>query len=346
MRALGIDIGTTNIKMIELSGTLDDITLENYGILETYGYLERNNAAIQTNYFKLVEEITTDLLKKLLLVFKPKTKRVFFSLPVFSSFITNFDLPFINDKDIARAVPFEAKKYIPIPLEDLEINWMVISKEEKDERGKSQIVLIATPKELIQKYQRIAQSLNLNLLGWEIEGLSIVRSLIGEDKTPMLIADIGTQISNLFVIESGFLITYETLNIGGAEITHIISQSLGVTKERAEEFKKIKGFKVAPQEMGVVNVLMPIVDNFGNEILRMADIYYQKTNKKIERIILTGGMANMPGLDEYFTSFLNLPVEKAWPFKGIKYQQYLEPLLKDVAPYLSIATGVAIKGLE
>ena len=224
MRTLGIDIGTTNIKAVELSGTLNNIILENYGILETYGYLERSNAAIQTNYFKLVEEITTELLRQLFSAFKPKTKRAFFSLPVFSSFITNFDLPFTNNKEIVQAVPFEAKKYIPLPLEELEINWMVIAKAADGRKEKSRIVLVATPKELI--------------------------------------VDIGTQVTNLFVVDNTFLVNFESLNIGGAEITHIISQSLGVTQERAEEFKKIKGFKVNPEEMGVVNVLMPIVDNW------------------------------------------------------------------------------------
>ena len=345
MRTLGIDIGTTNIKAVELSGTINNMVLENYGILETYGYLERSNAAIQTNYFKLVEEITVELLRQLFLVFKPKTKRAFFSLPVFSSFITNFNLPFVNDKEIAQAVPFEAKKYIPLPLEELEINWMVVAKNVEGGKETSRIVLVATPKELIQKYQHIAQALSLNLVGWEIEGFSLARALVGEDKTPTLITDIGTQITNLFVVDNGFLVNFESLNIGGAEITHIISQSLGVSQERAEEFKKIKGFKIAPEEMGVVNVLMPIVDNFGNEILRMIDIYREKNNRQIEKVILTGGTANMPGLAEYFTEFLNLTVEKAWPFKQIKYQQFLEPLLRDVAPYLSVATGAAIQGL-
>jgi len=346
MRSLGIDIGTTNIKIVELSGTLNSINLENYGILETYGYLERNNAVIQTNYFKLVEETTADLLKKLLDVVKPKTKRAIFSLSTFSSFITSFNLPFVTDKDIIQAVPFEAKKYIPMPLDDLEINWMIVEKSKEGGKENSKIVLIATPKELIERYKRIAQLSGLEIVGWEIEGMSIVRALTQNDKDSMIVIDIGTQITNLFVIENGFLINYENLNIGGAEITHIISQSLGVTQQRAEEFKKIKGFKVDPQEMGIVNILMPIVDNFGNEILRMMDIYHQKYNKDIKKIILSGGTANMPGLDEYFSSFLNVPVEKSWPFKNIKFQQFLEPLLKDVSCYLTIAAGAALKDFK
>ena len=82
MRSLGIDIGTTNIKAVELNQSGDKIRLENYGLLETYGYLERPNAAIQSGYFKIVEEITADLLKKLLLFLRknriPILKAIFF----------------------------------------------------------------------------------------------------------------------------------------------------------------------------------------------------------------------------------------------------------------------------
>jgi cell division ATPase FtsA len=93
-------------------------------------------------------------------------------------------------------------------------------------KEKSRIVLIATPKELIERYKRIAQLSGLEIVGWETEGMSIVRALAQNDKDSMIVMDIGTQITNLFVIENGFLINYENLNIGGAEITHIISQVL------------------------------------------------------------------------------------------------------------------------
>ncbi len=277
---------------------------------------------------------------------KPKTKKIVFSLPTFSSFITQFELPFVDKKEISNAVQFEAKKYIPVPLEELEISWMLTNQVVDGTKSKSNIVLIATPRDLIEKYRRMAKLMELDVLGLEIEGVSLVRSLIKGDKRSAVIVDIGTQITNFFVVENGFLINYETLNIGGAEITHVISQSLGVNKERAEEFKKLKGFKVDPQEMGVVNILIPIVDNFGNEILRVIDMYQQKNNKKIERIIISGGGANMPGLTEYFEQFLNMPVEKAWPFDGIQYADFLEPLLKDVSAFLSVSTGAAIGGLE
>lgn len=352
MRGLGIDIGTTNIKVVELAGSLDEIKLENYGILETYGYLERPNAAIQTSYFKIVEEITTDLLKKLFLALKPKTKRAVLSLPIFSSFVTTIELPFMEEKELAKAIPFEARKYIPLPLEEVEIEWTILSQEknvqEKNEKiiSKSQILLIALPKELIEKYKKIAKNLDLNLISLELESLAIHRSLIsGKQESPILVMDIGTQSSNIIIFDKGYLMSNENLNVGGAELTYLIAQGLGISQERAEEFKRLRGLKGESQEREIVNLLLPMLDYFANEIKRAINIYAEKTNQIIEKVILIGGTANFPGLEEYFQEVLNLKVEKGWPFAKISYQSFLEPLLKEVGPLLTIATGLAMRAI-
>jgi len=346
MRALGIDVGTTNIKIVELSGSAGEINLENYGVLETYSYLERPNAAIQTSYFKIVEEITFDLLKKLLSSLKPKTRRAVISLPIFSSFVTVFDVPLREESEIARAVPFEAKKYIPLPLEELTIDWAIIKRgDESGQNSKSKILLIAFPKELLYRYKRIAKDANLDVVAFELESVALVRSLVGKNKSPVLVVDIGSQAANLIVIDEGYLMSNESLTVAGSEITHVISQGLGVSKERAEEFKRVKGFNVEPQEAEVVNLMLPLIDYFGNEILRTINIYKEKSAKEIKEVILAGGAANLPGLEGYLGQYTNLEVKRAWPFKSIKYQEFLEPLLREIGPSLSVATGLAMRGV-
>jgi len=347
MRSLGVDIGTTNIKMVELSSSGNEISLENYGVLETYSYLERPNAAIQSSYFKIVEEVTSDLVKKLLSTLKPKTRRSVISLPIFSSFVTVFEVPFQEEKEISRAIPFEAKKYIPLPLEELTIDWAIIGGPEAAVKNVgSKILLIAIPKELIRRYQKIAKDSGLDAVAFELESVALGRSLIGQEKSPVLILDIGSQSSNLAVIDNGYLVSNESLTTAGAEITHVLAQGLGISKERAEEFKRVKGFNVTPQEAEVVNLMMPIIDYFGSEITRAMSIYKERTSRDVKKVMLAGGTANLPGLDGYLSQALNLDVQRAWPFNHISYQQFLEPLLKEIGPSLSVATGLALREMR
>ncbi len=345
MRSLGIDIGTTNVKVVELNQSGGEVRLENYGLLETYGYLDRPNAAIQSSYFKIVEEITADLLKKLFTTFKPKTKKAVLSLPIFSSFVTVFELPLKEEKDIMRAIPFEAKKYIPVALDDLEIDWAIVGQSGEGSAVRSQILLIAIPKEIIEKYKKIGKVTGLDVEVFELESVALARALIGQDKNPVIVADIGSQSTSLITVDNGYLVANESLTVAGSEITHVISQSLGVAKERAEEFKRIKGFNVEPQEAEVVNLMLPIIDYFGNEIHRAVGVFKEKTQRDIQRVILSGGTANLPGLDNYLSQYLNIKVEKAWPFNKVQFDQFTEPLLRDVGPSLSVAVGLALRGL-
>lgn len=353
MRFLGVDIGTANIKVVELSSSDGQITLENYGILETYNYLERPNAAIQTSYFKIVEKLTANLLKKVIKEMNPKTNNAILSLPIFSSFVTIFELPLTNEKEIEKSIPFEAKKYIPMDLSTLQIDWAVIEKPKNEisrpsinQSNKSEILLVAVPKDLIEKYKTIAKESNLDDETVELESVSYIRSLAKGEKDSVLIADIGGQSANLITVDNGYLVANENLQIAGSEITHVIAQSLGVSQERAEEFKRIKGFNVDPQEVEVINLMMPIIDYFGNEINRSITVYKQKSGRDIKKVILAGGTANLPGIDKYLSKYLKLPVERAWPFKNIKYQPFLEPLLREVGPNLACAVGLAMRELR
>lgn len=343
MRFLGVDIGTSNIKVVELSSSSEGPVLENYGILETYSYLERPNAAIQTSYFKIVEKNTANLFKGLFKEMRPKTDNSIMSLPIFSSFVTVFELPLTDEKEIEKAIPFEAKKYIPMDLSGLEVDWAIIGRKGNNI---SQILLVAISKELISKYSNIAKLANLDIEAYELESVAFTRSLSQGEKEPIIVADIGSQSMNLITIDNGYLVANENLTTAGAEITHIISRSLGISKERAEEFKRIKGFNVEPQEREVVNLMMPIIDFFGNEIGRAAKLHKNKTGKDVKKIILAGGSANLPGMDDYLSNYLSSPVERAWPFAGIRYESFLEPLLREVGPSLACAVGLAMRELR
>ena len=90
--------------------------------------------------------------------------------------------------------------------------------------------------------------------------------------------------------------------------------------------------------------MLPIIDYFGNEIHRAIGFFKEKTQRDVQRVILSGGTANLPGLDAYLSQYLNVKVEKAWPFANVQYDQFAEPLLRDVGPSLSVAVGLALRG--
>ena len=190
---VGVDIGTTSIKIVELGGKKGEKPfLKNYGTLEGYGYLERINNAIQTSNLKMMEKDVVQLLVLLLRQLKIETKDAVASIPSFSAFTTLLDIPQMTKAETDQAVEYQAQAYVPVPISDVVLDYTVVNQYE-DDRGvkKQQIFLVSVQKEIVKRYQEIFRSAGLNLKVLEIEGLSLARVLTSGDPTTTLIIDIG-----------------------------------------------------------------------------------------------------------------------------------------------------------
>jgi len=341
---LGVDIGTTSIKMVELSKGRIQPRLLNYGILETYGHLERFNDAIQTSFLKIAERQTSEFLKMLLEKTKTKTVNAIASVPAFSAFTTTFEIPEMSEVDTAKAVPFQISQNLPVSVSEMAVEWFKIGKKE-DEKGfmKQEIFVISVPKEQIIRYQNIFKLAGLKLKAIEIETFALIRSLVGNDPTATLIVDIGARSTNIAVVEQGFLrYSYQT-DFAGGSLTQAIAKALNINTMRAEEIKKQKGLLAADSEYELSTLIIPLLDAIINEAKRVKDNYEKNRETKIERVILAGGGANLLGINHYFEEQINLPVVIGNSFLKIEYPPKIEPFIKELGPSFSVAVGLGIR---
>lgn len=343
---LGVDIGTTSIKMVEVTESSSIYRLKNYGLLESYGHLERVNDAIQTSSLKLFERETTNLLKTLLKQVKPSTKNVVASIPAFSSFVTLLDMPMMTDVETTKGMPFQARQYIPLPVSEVAIDWLKVG-EKEDENGvkKQQVLLISVPNEQIKKYQMIFKAAGLTLVSLEIEGLALTRMLINGDQTPTLVMDIGARSTNILVTDGGHLKLVAQTDFAGGTLTQAVASGLNININRAEELKKLRGLLGSGGEYELSTLMFPYLDAIIGEAKRLRTRYETEYAGKLERVILTGGGANLPGLEEYIGEQIGLPALKANPFSRVGYPDNLEPIIGELGPMFSVALGLAIRGL-
>ena len=201
--------------------------------------MERLNDAIQTSSLKILEKDAVKLLKFLISQIKPKTNQVVASLPSFAAFITLLELPIMPDGDTAKAVIFQARQYIPLPVSEVTIDWLKVG-EREDEEGikKQQILLISVPNECIKSYQSIFKAAGLKLVALEIESFSLARALVGSDPTPTILVDIGGRSTNIAVVDQGFWKYNGRTDFSSGSLTQAIASSVGIDIRRAEELKK------------------------------------------------------------------------------------------------------------
>ncbi|MCD6094420.1 type IV pilus assembly protein PilM [bacterium] len=340
---LGIDIGTTSIKVVELQKERGGVKLRNYG---EFFSPERELLPVKTSFISFFEEEIADFLKKILKEAKIETKNAHFSLPLFSSFFTIINLPLMKPDEIPEAVKLQAHQYIPVPVEEVVLDWSIIEEEEALFENKIQVLLVAVPKDVINKYVRIARLLGLSLKTLEVESFSEARALVKEDKRPTLIIDIGGRTTNIIIVDKGFIRLCHNLDFSGFALTRTLSKRLGISLKRAAEFQKAKGLK---KEIGglVRSALLPAIDKMIFGVERAMNTYLaQHPKRKIERIILSGGTANMPGLCDYISSKFEIKTEIADPFKEIEFPSVLEEVIKEIGPSFSVAVGLALAEFE
>jgi len=238
---LGVDIGTTSIKMVEVTMGKKAPRVVNYGILESSGYLSRANQALQTSGLKIFEEDAVTLLKALIKQLGSSTTDAIASLPPFDVFMTLVDFPAMEAKDVAKALVYQAKQYVPMPLSEVALDWMKVS-DYQDEKGfaHQKILLISVPQDQIKKYQRMFAAAGLRLRALEIESLSVARIFAG-DPTSTIVVDIGSRSTNVIFLEKGVLAWSAQSDIAAASLTQALASSLRINPVRAEELKKEKG---------------------------------------------------------------------------------------------------------
>ena len=341
---LGIDIGTTSIKLVEVARVADNLLLQNYGILETKDYLVRGNEAIQTSALKIVEQDTIKLLKTILSEVKPKAKRVVASLPVFGAFVVPIEMPALSPQETSKAVGFQARQYIPIPPSEATINWVKIEDfENQSGQSYQRLLLTAIPNDLLTKYKNIFRAVGLTLSAVEIESQALIRAFTKPTDPITAIIDIGAASSSIAIAEKGILRYVGQTDYGGVSLTRSLSRTLDISATRAEELKRRRGLKGTGGEYELSTSLMPFLDVIIEECERVRGVYERTYGKKVEQVILTGGGAELPGVKSYFEDQIKLNFFDPQTLNYFKYPAELAPAAKSLNNQLSVALGLTLK---
>ncbi len=339
---LGIDIGTTSIKVVLLQKTNGKLELSNYGILEKYGHLERLNDAIQTSDFKVLEESTALLLKKLLSQSKIGREKAYMALPGFASFVSLIELPQMGNKEIVQAIKYQAGQYIPMPLREVTLDWHLV--ETLGEKIK--VLLVAIPTDTIGRYVKITEMAQVNLQQLELESIAVARLFGRKEKGTFAVVDIGGRTTSINIVDQGSLRLSHSIDTAGGDLTQVIASGLGIDPLRAEKIKRSYGLDLQNRgEVDVVRLLTPLLDVIKREIEKAINNYYIQTKRTVGKVMFTGGGCVLPGLEEYYKKTLALPAFRADPFNQglIVYDPKLAPLIKNVGPTLTTACAVVFK---
>lgn len=369
---LGVDFDTNGVKVVELYND------QGRPRLVTYGYLDIEVDKSISTKEKISYLDTAKWIKLVCKQAKTTTSRAITALPAFSVFSSILNLPEMPSKDLASAIKWEAKKIIPMPINEMILDWKILPQVLNEEVNKSsvngleengngesdlkkkgflkiqpanrkylKILLTAAPKDLVKRYIDIYKNAGLNLLSLDTEQFALIRSLVGNDRSSLMIVDIGSVVTNVTIVSDNIPLLNRSIDIGGLTMTKAIANSLNISMSRAEQFKYDIGLSQNMAGSGSIpktieSTLTPIID----ELRYSNNLFKNQSQKNIEKIILTGGSSLLLGLPEYLTNVLGIRTFLGDPWARVIYPQDLKPILDNIGSRFSVAVGLAMRDIE
>lgn len=350
--ALGIEIGASSVKVVQVTMSDEGVpTLETYGeiALGPYAGKEAGRAAI------VPQPQLTAALTAIMTEAKVTTKRAALAIPYKASFVVNVSLPTRDPGKLASLVPIEARKYVPLPMNEVTLDWFVIPNAaeavKKDgvgatpASGNSRVLLAAIHNETFAQYQAVTKAAGIGGNMVEIEAFSVLRSCLGEHDLHVMVFDYGASAVKMHIVDGGVVREVHHTNMGGEALTAALAESLKVGFADAEALKREHGVAPGATDARVRTALEPVADRALVAGKRVLDAYEQQGGTPIEKIILTGGGAQLAGLIERASEMFGRPVVRANPFDKVAYPPELEKTLSESGGSFSTAMGVALRRL-
>ncbi len=335
---LGVDLGSHATKLVELRSGESHPRLVTYGV-----WAKEQSSAPESNPMEAAAH-----LRELLVRARVTTDLAVGSLPAANVFNTVMKLPQMPEKEIQSAVKWEAKKLLPLPLDRMSLHWHLLPGREKvpGSHGEINVLISAAPKDIIAQYLTVFKEANLRLVSLETELKALQRSLLETSSATSLIMDMGSANTNMIVFSDNIPIINKNIEIGGETIRRTISNSLSISDGRAEQLKSSFGLPLHAGEIHpVTRAIQFAVDNMVVQEIRRLQMVIQSTqNVKIDTLVITGGGSHIKNLPSYLERMLNIKVVTGDPWKKVVYPAELKPELTTLAPELTVAIGLALRG--
>lgn len=334
----GLDIGHSSLKVMQIDSSGKSPVISGYGVIRFNPNSLKNGVVIN---HEALASAALDLFKNGL-VGKITTQRVAIGIPAARTFNRVIKLPpKLSHKELLDAVKLEAEQYIPLPVDQLYLDHTIISQNEKE----IELFAVAVPKTIVDSYMQLADLLNLDVAAMETTIAAAGRVFVQADRSdlPTILIDFGSVSTDITIFDKTLLVT-GTVQGGGDDFSELISKKLGTSIEEANVIKTKYGLRHSKKQSDITEVLTPLLEQMVKEIRRMQRYYeerYGEEKSKIGQIVVMGGGSNMPGLSEFLTNELRLPVRGSEPWHHISFGKLQPPSSIEKSMYITVA-GLAL----
>ena len=340
---VGLDIGSSSVKAVEISLKSKGFELQSLGIAPLPA------EAIVQGVF-LNSSAIVDSIKEAIDNGRIKTKEVAAAVSGHSVIVKKVSLPTMTRDELEDQIQWEAEQYIPFDVNEVNLDFQILETSEGE--GQMDVLLVAAKKDLIDDYVQVITEAGLLPTCVDVAAFAVENAFeINYDAEPgetIALVNVGAQVVNISIIEDGIPSFTRDINTGGNQYTEEIQKALSVSFEEAERIKMGGGAgaseqEVVPQE--VEQAIRSVTDTVVGEISRSLDFFTAtSSDARIHRVLISGGAARMAGFDTAFRERTGLDVGILDPLSRMAASRSFDPeYLAEVGPSLSVGVGLATR---
>ena len=336
---IGLDIGCSSIKLVELKEDKNGYKLQNLAISPLPPEAIVDGA--------LMDSVTIiDAIRDAIGASKTKTKDAVTSVSGHSVIVKKISLPFMTEAELEESIQWEAERYIPFDINDVNIDFQIFGSTPENPETMD-VVLVAAKKDVINDHVSVIMESGLNPVIIDIDSFALENMLAInyeiEKEEPIAVANVGASITNINIIKNNVSAFTRDIFKGGNQITEEIQRQLHVDHEEAENIKV--GTKVDLTSQPIIqNVLKAAAESLANEIGNSIEFFQSTTTyEKIAKLYLSGGGSKIKDFDIVLQQQIGIPVEIVNPFKKIDYsgRNFDLEYLREIGPIMAVGVGLA-----
>ncbi|HPS40738.1 MAG TPA: type IV pilus assembly protein PilM [Candidatus Woesebacteria bacterium] len=315
MSITAIDIGTYSIKAVVTKDSKNQVIQKAIETPNKLGIVAPKSDQEVLQFGEMIANLFHD--------YKLEQTDVRLSLPEYLVTTKVIEVPFLNDAELASAIGWQAEQAIPIPKNDLLLQYQVLEKPtKKTADAKMKVLLVGASKSSVEKINNIFLNIGIEATLLETQMFSVIRSLDIQSNDPeTIILQMGASSNDIAVIANGMFEFVFNSKTGSALVDSAIAQSFNLDNKQAEEYKINYGLDPTQMEGKLLQIISPVIDNLIIDLQKAIRFFTQNhPENKIKRVVLSGGPAAMKGLTERIVQALNIEVLQAAPFAKAKGQ--------------------------
>ena len=344
-KSFGIDIGTQTIKIVEIAGGGNTFSIVNYSIWDN----DIDNVIQQKDSdVALSSQAITDIIKAMIAKSGMHISEAYLALPSYLALFSVIQIPILEEKELLTAVPLEAKKHIPVPLSEVQLDWINLGKSKLQDQY--DVLIMAIPNTIADKYIEVSKSLGIKIKGFELDCFSNLRS-INLPKDQVCVIDLGARTSTVMIVNADKkLQTIQYFDLGGNHITKSIAQLKNCSVIEAESLKKQNG--ISGSDAQITDLVQSKISTFiSNDVIRLLRVVDGTMGIKINNFVVLGGASKMSGIKDYIQFVLrtqlnddNINVFNASPISGLSVKGVNnKDVFLDIWQDLILSVGVTLK---